>query len=863
MTPQPELRLALGMRGGVSLAVWMGGACSEIDQLRRALGDDGDPIYRTLLEANGYGSVAVDVVAGASAGGLNSVLMGVSVVHGVPFDQRIRNLWLELGDLGKLVRRRGGRPPVSPLDGDQNFYGQLAPKLQELVEHGKPPPKDQIPRLDAILTCTLFTPARRTRFQDLGPPIVEGRNRAWFRFQNRRLDAPDRHPESERTGFGFRPDAPADPAALDRLSYAARATSSFPGAFEPATIGFAEQSAAPDEGVRPPLPRTHYGSYSESRLPGEDGLDRDFVIDGGVLDNIPVAWAVRSIAAAPAQCVVDRWLLYLQPIPFARPEKPSAKRPGMLDTVDRAKELQGGTERLADDLDALERLNGDTRGRQGLQQVLEYALGQVPSSETRAEFMHGLYERALASAEAYRDRAGAMEAARIRALWIDPLPVFGADPLSFADVTRDPLDAAQAPLLAQLPRVQRHLVLDGVPAHGVPVEQLAGLLRRLRSPQSLARTVSVLLDAARALKEAGLAIKESLYEVRGDIEFAIAHADRALAAAPRARPVTTDAELVDLVRETVWPPGEPGKGWPDHDDLWRRLVEQAGALAGAAKGVDERAFLGCLVGAAEDEENPERATEAVLAAVELLTGPLRSDPLAETTPVRFHMISARNQSPRVLELRPTPSLMRRLMNRVLRPATPGPEDDPLPVGDKLAGNQISNFGAFLSARWRLNDWTWGRLDAARSLVDVATAPPAGADPDDAEEEEARLLERLKRAFEFSPDQEITTLDQARDAVVWRLHDRILRHELPVLDLLTDGPPTTYLDPEPLQPDVDLRPGVARLLAVGAEKPQDLLLRPGTVGRLPDLLRLLGVGGFALGGSYAQRLGGRFRGLLSF
>ena len=66
MTAAPELRLALGMRGGVSLAVWMGGACSEIDRLRRALQDGGDPVYGALLRANGYGSVAVDVVAGAS-----------------------------------------------------------------------------------------------------------------------------------------------------------------------------------------------------------------------------------------------------------------------------------------------------------------------------------------------------------------------------------------------------------------------------------------------------------------------------------------------------------------------------------------------------------------------------------------------------------------------------------------------------------------------------------------------------------------------------------------------------------------------------------------------------------------------------
>src|SRR3982751_368251 len=83
-----------------------------------------------------------------------------------------------------------------------------------------------------------------------------------------------------------------------------------------------------------PLPPTHYGSFSESRQPG-DGRDRDFVIDGGVLDNIPVGWAVRSVAAAPADRGVDRWLVSLQPVPFRPPERAGTRRPSALETVER------------------------------------------------------------------------------------------------------------------------------------------------------------------------------------------------------------------------------------------------------------------------------------------------------------------------------------------------------------------------------------------------------------------------------------------------------------------------------------------------------------------------------------------------
>jgi predicted acylesterase/phospholipase RssA len=828
---KPELRIALGMRGGVSLAVWMGGACSEIDRFRRALADEDAPDYRDLLRAAGYGSVAVDVVAGASAGGLNSVLLSCSVVHGMPFGSEIRDLWLRLGDLGGLVRKAElGQPPISPLDGDRCFYGPLARTLERLV--GATPVRPPAPRLDVILTGTLFTPVRRTRFQDLGPPIVERRNRAWFRFQSRPSAADDGNGREDGDGFGTTPSSRT--AALRRLAYAARATSSFPGAFEPASIGVTKTSVAPDDDVVLPLPATHYGCFSESRQAG-DGRDRDFVIDGGVLDNIPVAWAVRSVAAAPADRVVDRWLLYLQPVPFRPPEAGETRRPSALETVQRARDLQGGSETLADDLDELERLKAETRRRDGMRQVLEYALGQLPEGTDVDQFMAALYDRALAASDSYRQRAGAMEAARIRALWIDPLPVLGADPLSFANVTQDPLEAEHVPLLQRLPDVGPDLVLaaDGMgePLEPPGVERLANLLPSLRTPQALARTVSLLLDAARELGAAGLPIKEELYRLRTRIELVIAHADRALAAAPRLER-TPQPDLVELVRRTVWAPAEVQAGWPRRTDLWDGLVEQARAVADAAKGGRRRAFVGCLVGAAADQQDPDRATRAVLAAVELLTGPLRPDPLAETTGIRFHMVSAWNDS----------ELVRELAQGL---PTGGDGYDRLPVGDKLAGNQLNNFGAFLSARWRLNDWTWGRLDAAQSLVEVATAPRVGL-PDP--------LPQFRKTFGLPDTADLAT---TRAAVVRRLHDAILREELPLFQVLADSPP-----PQDQKFPPRLAPGdtldVTALLKVGKESLGRLALR--NVTRLPEVAGLVGLGAYAAGGSLAQRLGRAVRGL---
>ncbi len=824
-TPDTELRIAMGMRGGVSLAVWMGGACSEVDRLRHSLDDDApaDSVYRRLLEAGGHASVAVDVLAGASAGGLNSVLMSCSVVHGMRFDDRIRDLWLRFGDLGSLLRKNGGTRPASLLDGDAAFYGALLRELQDLVP--KPGQGSRPPRLDTILTCTLFAGAPRTRYPDLGPPIVERRNRAWFRFRSR----PDENPDAS-ADFGSRANLRE---ALGQLAYAARATSSFPGAFEPASIGFAPDSTAPPDAVVA-LPPHHHGVYSESRLRTptdvEAKIDRDHVIDGGVLDNIPLAWAVRSIAAAPADCPVDRWLLYLQPIPFAPPPPASPERPRTFDTVSRARELKGGTEALADDLDELEKLRREGGRRHGFQQVLEYALGQVPEGTSKPEFLAELCERALAARGKYRERAGAMEAGRIRELWIDPLSVLGADPLGFADATRVPLPRTHAGMLALLPVAGPELVLppppdDGdVPSGAAAIAALAGEVSAFRSPQVLARTVSVLLDAARSLGDAGLALKDELYKVRRDVELLVAHADRALAAAPRklADPAATPTELVRIVESALL---EAGAGRPSPSTLWERLVEKAQDLAATASKqaaeagrTESRAFVGCLVRAAEDTKDPARATRAVLGAVELLTGPLRPDPLAETTPVRFHMISALNKSPLV-------------------PGSSGASNRP--SADKLAGNQLSNFGAFLSARWRLNDWIWGRLDASASLVDVLLQ---GLETD------VDAATRLRRDLGLQPT---TPLDEVRDECVRRLHDAVLREELPLLETVRDEPPPAGAPAvPPLRPEDDL--DTTALQQIGTEKLRDVAMRAG--GRLPDVARLAGVAGLALADGAGQRAG---------
>jgi patatin-related protein len=128
---EKELRIALVCFGGVSLAVYMHGITKEILKLARASSavhaitnrtkrstatffDVRDPsdaeydteaIYFDLLRDIGRTvelRVIVDIVAGAFAGGINSITLARALSHDLPMG-RLRDLWLENADVTKLL----------------------------------------------------------------------------------------------------------------------------------------------------------------------------------------------------------------------------------------------------------------------------------------------------------------------------------------------------------------------------------------------------------------------------------------------------------------------------------------------------------------------------------------------------------------------------------------------------------------------------------------------------------------------------------------------------------------------------------------------------------------------------------------
>ncbi len=113
---EKELRLALVCYGGISLAVYMHGITGEVWRLARAshafgenaaAPDGSASVYHALLQeiadhADIKLRVLVDIVAGASAGGINGIFLGQALATGQSLDP-LTHMWLENADIEALL----------------------------------------------------------------------------------------------------------------------------------------------------------------------------------------------------------------------------------------------------------------------------------------------------------------------------------------------------------------------------------------------------------------------------------------------------------------------------------------------------------------------------------------------------------------------------------------------------------------------------------------------------------------------------------------------------------------------------------------------------------------------------------------
>ncbi|MBB5957128.1 putative acylesterase/phospholipase RssA [Saccharothrix tamanrassetensis] len=834
-----ELRLALCMRGGVSLAVWMGGACREIATLRSALGDGPAPaddcdaaqrkIYRFLLERSGYDEVTVDILTGTSAGGLNGVLFASHLMYGMPFDSRIRDIWLQLGDLEGLTRRPDEPTPPSLLEGN-GFHRKVLEQLDRLVGGCEPAAPPAMLRL--ILTATRLHPRNEYLRTSLGTPMLVNWSRAHMVFRHHGIGTAD----AIFTDFS----ADDRNATLDRLAYAARTTSSFPVAFEPAEVAVVKPADAAE--------RNFHGLISETCAPDPGGAGRVQLMDGGVLDNVPLAWAIRAIAGAAANQSVDRWLLYLEPVPPSPPAQPAdgtrslARLVGVIRALLQAK---ANSESLLED--ATELREAWTNA-----QRLHGATGGIPGDPA---FAH-LPDPSAHDRKRYAEAVACVEADRLARLIEDPISLVGPDPLPIPDTSAF-AGAEPWPLLADL--------------RGPVDTNLAAADSSFRSPLVGARAVALALDWVHAVEETVDAPPEALRDARQSLYQARFACEVLLAARDRL-----------LLR--IGDPGREVDGWVAEADRWLgRFVQDAGGLgdcgvdmlaevahravhddlgtppAGSAEPFSNAvldhvartcvALRAALAGEATapgfralTEASDAVAMRKVLTYAELVLGPLRPDPLAEPTRIRLHTVNAAAHSP---------------LEGLLFGGAPEPEHL---VDRKLSGNTLMNFASFLSSRWRLNDWTWGRMDAASALVDVVARTErahtgqtdtgrVGAGQTDTGQantgraDAADLVTRLRdlHAVLVADHPELAALigafpdDVDADNVAERLpgllktwlHWNVLRQEIPLLKALDEAGHNRDLPPAPkvMQQAAQYTAADCAVLAeVGGESVRDLLTR---------------------------------------
>ena len=331
--PREELRLALVMNGGVSLAVWMGGVSNEIFRLVTQQ----HPVYAGLLDLTRT-TARVDVISGTSAGGVNGAALALALLYGGDFSQ-LRAVWLKTGAFSSLLRAPLGDDPASLLRGDDFFLPEIQAAFEKLAPATKPSFTPAEMPIDLRLTTTLLRGVQGNSVDDLGTAIHDVDYRAQFRFQH----------HEKKNDFDERA------RAIAELSRAARSTASFPFAFEPsavrATLGdrFVD---AQDRQIR------------AETLEDSSTLASRYVVDGGVLNNKPFRGALRSIFSMPARRGVRRVLAYINPDPGdGPPGKPRAEPPPLSSVLGASLFGVPQSQTIADQLAEIQQHNDQVRKR--------------------------------------------------------------------------------------------------------------------------------------------------------------------------------------------------------------------------------------------------------------------------------------------------------------------------------------------------------------------------------------------------------------------------------------------------------------------------------------------------------------------
>jgi patatin-related protein len=666
---EEEIRFAAVLNGGVSLAIWMGGVCHELDRLTRRDGVYGD-ILRALRSR-----ARVDVIGGTSAGGINGAFLAVAQSHPDTPLARLRDVWAAEGSMATLLHKPWVSEPASLLQGDAVFWPALRRAFADLLPQPGMTlrPYDPADRpIELVITTTLLHPTSRAVADSLGAPVQQPRRRGRFVFRR-----------GPTVGDHFAPDDSAGVALLaDQLALASRATASFPVAFEP----FFVPAAAPTAGTRPDS-----GTEQRPTMAGIADFDRDrWVIDGGVLMNTPLQPVLDAIVAAPATVQTRRVLLLVVPDPYVAPQAAAqSDQPGRRPEIPEVlggivSAWQGATFEF--ELNRLEEHNRDAVMRRQARTDLLESLEPDQLAQQAAALWPGyrairLRRAALAVAEPLCRQAGQA----VERVTADVTAAMAAVPV--VPFVPDGLESRP----------------DGRPA-GDWRWGIATLERLAVSVLDLLRTTMWLLPPGSPAKAELSRLREEYYAIV-DVVRGYRRSDNAFwqdwaAGRSGADPVTTE-ELTTAL--TAWsaqvlPATSAGTV---ADDLLRIANEAAGHIPDdTEESLDvlagHRALLLRQLFRHDDPARRRWAAAALevcyVCLVDQTQGQLVSDQAIELVSVSagtaLHLDGV---------------------------------DQPAPQA-RVAGLHLGHFAAFLKQAWRINDWIWGRIEGADRLVTTLLDP---------------------------------------------------------------------------------------------------------------------------------------------
>ena len=727
---EKELRLALVCYGGISLAVYMHGITKEIWHLARAsrafaageaAGSASEGVYRRLLEtienqADLKLRILVDIVAGASAGGLNGIFLAQAIARGQSLDP-LTALWLEKADVDELTD-----PEARPGSKLTKMWAipiawAAAGREAGLEETVEPAARAEVKaKLGAFVRGRWFEPPfggagfshlvldalDAMAAQPAGPALLpDGQPLDLFvtvtdfsgHPERLRLNSPAEVVETEhRLTLAFTDRGHCDEgerilADTAELAFAARATASFPGAFPPFTVGELDAVLATrkrdwptrDAFLARALPRQHAAGHAETAA----------LIDGSVLANAPFHPAVEALRNRPARREIDRRFVYIDPHPGKKSvhfgSKGESAVPGFFQTIFGAMSDIPREQPIRDNLESIEARSARIRRmreitgaiRPEVEAAITDALGSTfflakPTAARLLAWRGKAHERATKGAGYAFASYGHLKLATIA----EELAILFHSLAGPAK--RPPLDsyrqAIAAFIDAQGLREPRALSASGASDAAVLFFRRHDLRFRIRRLRFLGRRIEEMEQAGEVPREAAQTMRDGLFEALAPYlaRQADNFYDAATCAAARS-PDRIEAALDAIATRR------------DLAALDARADARLASAFTALPKTERRQMLLTYLGFPFYD----------IAMLPLLQG----EGIDEFDPVKVDRIAPEDA-------------------RAIRSG--GAEAS-------LKGIQFNSFGAFFSRAYRENDYLWGRLHGADRLIDiVASTLPVGS-----------------------------------------------------------------------------------------------------------------------------------------